>query len=141
MTGDIVRDVAALKDRYDLAVIGAGPAGLAAATLTAKHGLDTVLFDEQPSPGGQIYRAITETQVRDPGVLGADYWQGAALVDRFRASSAQYVPRATVWSVSRECKIGVSLDGAARLLEAQHVILGTLSMAPSAWKCQRFWML
>lgn len=125
MSGNIARDVAALKDRYDLAVIGAGPAGLAAATLAAERGLDTVLFDEQPSPGGQIYRAITETRVRDPGVLGPDYWQGAALVDRFRASPAQYVPRATVWSVSREHEIGVSIDGAARLLEAQHVILAT----------------
>ena len=37
---------------YDLAVVGAGPAGLAAATLAAGHGLATIVFDEQPAPGG-----------------------------------------------------------------------------------------
>ena len=42
----------------DLAVIGAGPAGMAAAALAAELGLETVLIDEQDSPGGQIYRGI-----------------------------------------------------------------------------------
>ena len=42
----------------DLMVVGAGPAGMAASVLASEFGLDTVLFDEQASPGGQIYRAI-----------------------------------------------------------------------------------
>ena len=41
-----------------LAIIGAGPAGMAAATLAAELGVATVLIDEQASPGGQIYRKI-----------------------------------------------------------------------------------
>jgi NADPH-dependent 2,4-dienoyl-CoA reductase/sulfur reductase-like enzyme len=118
-------DPTALKDNYDIAVIGAGPAGLAAATLAAEHGLDTVLFDEQPAPGGQIYRAITETPVRDKNVFGADYWRGTALVEPFHRSGVQYVPDAMVWSVSREREIGVSIAGAARLIRSRHVILAT----------------
>ena len=43
-----------VRDSYDVAVIGAGPAGLAAATTAAGAGLSTVLFDEQASVGGQI---------------------------------------------------------------------------------------
>jgi len=58
-----VRD-GALRDSYDLVVVGAGPAGVAAATLAAGLGADTLLLDEQPAPGGQIYRAITETPLR-----------------------------------------------------------------------------
>jgi flavin-dependent dehydrogenase len=69
--------VSDIKTNYDLAVIGAGPAGLAAATLAARQGISTVLLDEQPAPGGQIYRSVTETPVRDPKVLGPDYWHGA----------------------------------------------------------------
>lgn len=42
-----------LKPRYDLAVIGAGPAGLAAATLAATRGLSTVLLDEQAAPAAR----------------------------------------------------------------------------------------
>jgi len=116
---------AAIRESCDLAVIGAGPAGLAAAATAARLGLDTVLFDEQPAPGGQIYRAITETPLSERGVLGEDYWHGGALLEPFFQSGAQYVPGATVWSVTREGEIGVSVAGAARLLQARHVILAT----------------
>jgi NADPH-dependent 2,4-dienoyl-CoA reductase/sulfur reductase-like enzyme len=117
--------VAGLRDSYDLVVVGAGPAGLAAATLAAGLGTDTLLLDEQPAPGGQIYRAITETPLRERATLGADYWRGAALVDAFRQSGAQYAAGATVWSVSRDREIGVSISGAARRVEARQVILAT----------------
>jgi thioredoxin reductase/bacterioferritin-associated ferredoxin len=112
-----------LKDAYELAVIGAGPAGLAAATLAAGFGIDTVLLDEQASPGGQIYRAVGKTPLRDRATLGADYWHGATLLEPFRRSAAAYVPEATVWSVSREREIGLSVAGSARLLRARHVVL------------------
>jgi thioredoxin reductase/bacterioferritin-associated ferredoxin len=114
-----------LRETYDVAVVGAGPAGLAAATLCARAGLATVLFDEQPAPGGQIYRAITATPVKRGTVLGEDYWAGAALAEKFLASGAQYVPGATVWNLTRERELGVSVAGAARMLNAERVILAT----------------
>lgn len=117
--------VAALRDDYDVAVVGAGPAGLAAATVAGRAGLSTVLFDEQPAAGGQIYRAITTTPVKRQDILGADYWHGTTLVDAFRSSGAQHVAGATVWSLSRAREIGVSVDGAACLLSARRVILAT----------------
>jgi NADPH-dependent 2,4-dienoyl-CoA reductase/sulfur reductase-like enzyme len=114
-----------IKAQYDLAIVGAGPAGLAAATLAAGIGLDTVLFDEQTAPGGQIYRSVTETPVGEPALLGADYWHGAGLVGPFMESGAQYVPGATIWSISREREIGVSVGGCSRLLTARHIVLAT----------------
>ena len=114
-----------LRDTYDVAVVGAGPAGLAAAANCARAGLMTVLFDEQASLGGQIYRAITATPVKRDTIFGADYWSGAKLVRDFLASGAQYVPGATVWSVTREREIGVSAAGSARTLRAEQVILAT----------------
>ena len=45
-----------------LAIIGAGPAGMAAAALAAELGVDTALIDEQASPGGQIYRGIERSR-------------------------------------------------------------------------------
>ncbi|MFE3722620.1 FAD/NAD(P)-dependent oxidoreductase [Streptomyces cyaneofuscatus] len=41
---------------YDLAVIGAGPAGLAAAVTAADSGLRVVLIDASERPGGQFFR-------------------------------------------------------------------------------------
>ena len=49
-------------DKIDFAVIGAGPAGMAAAALAAELGLDTAIIDEQDAPGGQIYRGIERAE-------------------------------------------------------------------------------
>jgi NADPH-dependent 2,4-dienoyl-CoA reductase/sulfur reductase-like enzyme len=54
-----------LAPSYDLVVIGGGPAGLAAASTAARAGLLTVLFDENPGVGGQIYRGITANPVKN----------------------------------------------------------------------------
>ena len=43
---------------YDLAIVGAGPAGMAAAIEAAGVGLSVVLLDEQAAPGGQMFRAV-----------------------------------------------------------------------------------
>lgn len=84
----------------DLLVVGAGPAGLAAATEAAALGLSTVLIDEQPAPGGQIYRAISSTPVQNRAILGEDYWHGLSLLEPFARSGARHLPAATVWSVN-----------------------------------------
>ena len=38
----------------DVVVIGAGPNGLVAANLLADAGLDVVVYEEQPEPGGAV---------------------------------------------------------------------------------------
>lgn len=122
-------DVAALAERYDLVVVGAGPAGLAAAARAANHGLAVLLADENPAPGGQIYRAVSTSPVSKREVLGADYWKGGALVSRLEQSKAAYAPSCTVWSVAPdeagEVELGLSLNGKARLIGAGQVILAT----------------
>lgn len=114
-----------LKDRYELAVIGAGPAGMAAAITAAELGVDTIVLDEQATPGGQIYRAIGETRLRDPAILGEAYWRGAGLVEAFHASAAHYVPQAAVWTASADGEIGVAVAGSVRMLRAKRIVLAT----------------
>ena len=114
-----------LASSYELVVIGGGPAGLAAAALAARAGVSTVLFDENPGVGGQIYRAITSTPVTDRAILGDDYWDGAKLADEAKASGALIVNGATVWSLDRQRLVGVSIGGKARVIEAGRVIIAT----------------
>lgn len=117
----------------DVAVVGAGPAGLAAATAAAEAGLATVLYDEQQTPGGQIYRNVVASPVRPPEILDQDYWHGATLVRPFQSSGALYVPGATVWAVARRdedtLEVGVSLGPPtarrSELVPAHAVILAT----------------
>jgi NADPH-dependent 2,4-dienoyl-CoA reductase/sulfur reductase-like enzyme len=47
----------AVELRARVVVIGAGPAGLAAAAVASAAGLDVLLLDAAPVPGGQIWRA------------------------------------------------------------------------------------
>ncbi|WP_020465474.1 FAD-dependent oxidoreductase [Singulisphaera acidiphila] len=68
---------------YDLAVVGAGPAGLAAAVYGASEGLNTVIL-ERAAPGGQAGRSmrienylgfptgLTGSELTDRAVLQAD---------------------------------------------------------------------
>jgi NADPH-dependent 2,4-dienoyl-CoA reductase/sulfur reductase-like enzyme len=129
-----VKDVAALSECYDLLIIGAGPAGMAAAVTGAEQGLSTLLIDENLAPGGQIYRGITTTPVAAKETLGADYWRGAEIVHSLTGSDAAYAPETTVWSVGPALndtgetglmEVGVSLGGAARLIQARQIIAAT----------------
>lgn len=45
-------------ERYDMIVVGAGPAGLSAAIEAAKRGLKPIVFDENARPGGQLFKQI-----------------------------------------------------------------------------------
>lgn len=61
--------------QVDVAILGAGPAGLAAATVSAGAGLSTIVLDDQGAPGGQIWRAAGDV-TRDRALsrlLGASY--------------------------------------------------------------------
>lgn len=118
-------NAAPMRESYDVVVIGAGPAGLAAAATAAEAGLSTLLLDENAGPGGQVWRAIASTPVTQRDRLGADYWAGADLVQAARSSGAEIIQRATVWSLDRNLEIGLSVGGASCFVKARRVILAT----------------
>lgn len=119
--------------RYDLAVVGAGPAGLAAAALAPGYGMSTVVFDEQHAPGGQLHRGVLSSPFAQKEVFDDDYWQGLTRIERFRRSGATHVASATVIGFSKSddgtCELTVAVGyGAARRIEtviADAVILAT----------------
>ena len=106
-----IRDPQALREDYDLAVIGAGPAGMAAAVTAAARGLATVVLDEGPTPGGQIYRAVTASPLERDTVLGPDYWHGAGEAEAFLGAPVDYLAGARVWQLDADRQIAVSAEG------------------------------
>lgn len=46
--------------RFDVIVVGAGPAGIAAACAASESGASVGVVDDNPAPGGQIWRGVAE---------------------------------------------------------------------------------
>ncbi|HEY1795933.1 MAG TPA: (2Fe-2S)-binding protein [Stellaceae bacterium] len=112
-----------MENPIDLAVIGAGPAGMAAATLAAELGLSVAVLDEQDAPGGQIYRAVERAPPDSP--LGPDYLAGRDLAASFRASRAEYRPATTVWHIGQDGTVSTLSNGRAETVAAHHILLTT----------------
>lgn len=113
----------------DLAIIGAGPAGLAAAVVAVRCGLAATVIDENAAPGGQIYRGIDTATSAAREALGEEYVHGARLVEAFRASGASHAPGSMLWAIVPEAAGGFALavraQGATSILHARSVIVAT----------------
>ncbi len=79
---------------HDIAILGGGPAGMAAATEAARAGARTVLLEESRDPGGQVYRKPAFDGPRD-----ADQRAGDALRAALSASGAEVITGARVWGL------------------------------------------
>src|SRR5476649_2480993 len=89
--------------QIDLLIIGAGPAGLAAAAQAAGAGLDVWLADENALPGGQVYRNVTASPLAGAAALfGADYLAGRRLAEAVQADQVRYLSHTQVWQVTPE---------------------------------------
>lgn len=107
----------------DLVVIGAGPAGMAAACEARSHGLSVVLLDEQAAIGGQIYRGVETAPSDRLYVLGKDYAVGRNLTSEFRNSGTRYIGGATVWNLSADGTVDYVADGTAGTAVGEHVLI------------------
>ena len=100
----------------DIAVIGAGPAGIAAATCAAEAGSRVVLVDEAPRPGGQIWRHIERTTLP----TAAQRWLG-----RLDRSGARVLQGTGVVDVQPGFVLAAERDGDPVTVSAATVIIAT----------------
>ena len=110
----------------DLLIVGAGPAGMAAAVAARHHGLSVLVVDDQPAPGGQIWRAVETVAATPRGArLGAAYRSGAGRAAVFRACGAAYEPGSQLWQIEPGFRAFLTREGKARTVTAKAVILAT----------------
>lgn len=115
-----------LPQESDVLIVGAGPAGLSAATRLAKAGLKVLVLDREPTAGG-IPRHCGHYPfgLREFKLLlkGPDYARG--LVTRARAAGVQIACNTTVVRALPGPKLQVSRPEGIAELSAKRVILAT----------------
>ncbi len=115
-----------MKRKYDVIIIGAGPAGMSAAISLRKLNLSVLVVDEQPAPGGQIWRAVERVASSATGkILGDEYRAGEAIALRFRSCGAVYEPDTQVWKIEPGWNVFLKHNGQAEAVYAEQVILAT----------------
>lgn len=110
---------------HDLIVIGAGPAGLSAAVTAAKLGLNTVIIDEQPRPGGQIYRNVTTVSREVSTILGPDYAYGRHLAESITVTGVDARFGAMAWDIVRDLTVTALQNGRSLQFRAPQLIAAT----------------
>lgn len=115
-----------MSEHTDLLIVGAGPAGMAAAVTARRHGLSVRVVDEQPAPGGQIWRGVeTVAATARARRLGESYLAGAERAAAFRACGAVYEPASQLWQIEPGFRAFITHSGRARIVTAQAIILAT----------------
>jgi NADPH-dependent 2,4-dienoyl-CoA reductase/sulfur reductase-like enzyme len=107
----------------DVLVIGAGAAGMAAAAVAAEAGLDVVLVDERPRPGGQFYTQPARVGSIDEAALDPQYRAGRALIDRLERSGCRILSQTQVWAVFGPQEVAAVGPDASWLLRPRRLML------------------
>jgi thioredoxin reductase len=112
--------------KTDVVVIGAGPAGLAAAIEVARAGGDAVLIDENASPGGQLFKQIHKffgSKEHLAGVRGFEI--GEMLLEETKKLGVNVFLNAPVYALFPDKTVMYASNGVQQGIQAEHVIIAT----------------
>ncbi|WP_324135053.1 NAD(P)/FAD-dependent oxidoreductase [Bosea sp. (in: a-proteobacteria)] len=109
----------------DLIVVGAGPAGAAAALAASEAGLQVVLLDEAFAPGGQVYRAPPPPLSVAAAARGADDVAGDGLRAAVAASAVVWKGGARVWSISGAFRVDAVTAAGSESFTAPRLVAAT----------------
>ena len=109
----------------DLLIIGAGPAGLAAAEAAARAGVLATVLDERPRPGGQYFKQLAPShRFAGPRARDRQFASGADFIERVRAVGVELVSSATVWCARAPGPAGPGDDANAAAAEVDVFVDG-----------------
>ncbi|MCR5370514.1 MAG: FAD-dependent oxidoreductase [Clostridium sp.] len=112
--------------KTDVAIVGAGSAGLSAAYQAASAGAKVLVIDENRLPGGQLFKQIHKffgSRAHRAGTRG--YMIGRELLERVQASGAEVWLDALVYGMQKDRSLGVIRNGKHVIVEARAVIVAT----------------
>ncbi|MCX6428559.1 MAG: FAD-dependent oxidoreductase [Actinobacteria bacterium] len=111
---------------FDFAIIGGGPAGMAAAIQAAKHGVKIALLDERVTLGGQIYKQLgrgfkiaNQTQLQVPPKIGQN------LIADFDKQNISLFLKSAVISIEEDHLLFATEDEQVSRLKFKKLLIAT----------------
>lgn len=112
--------------RYDLIIVGAGPAGLSAAIEAAKKGLKVIVFDENEKPGGQLFKQIHKffgSKEHKAKIRG--FRIGQELLQEANETGVEVVLNATVAGLYQDKEVTVRIGDGMYHYKGDAIIIAT----------------
>jgi NADPH-dependent 2,4-dienoyl-CoA reductase/sulfur reductase-like enzyme len=110
-----------MSARFDVVVVGAGPGGIAAATLAAEVGRRVCLIDDNATPGGQLWRGFrAETAANSLHGAGFLHW-----TSRLSKTTCEVCSGWQAVSLPAPGQLRIEREGESRDLSFERLIVAT----------------
>ena len=114
-----------MNSRVELAVLGAGPAGVAAALAASECNVSVLILDRSASAGGQVYRRPTWPLEDQQLKQWPDEVKGERLREQLRSSAVSCRFGRAVWSVERGFRIDTVGPEGLETWEAERLLVAS----------------
>lgn len=110
-----------------IAIVGAGPAGMAAAIEAVRRGCQVTLLDEAQRPGGQIYRQAHPSLGGEEQAEPTELARKHALIDRFEriVGNLDYRPSTSVYAAFPNGELHIAEGDRTEVLQPDATVLAT----------------
>ena len=105
----------------DVLVVGAGPAGLAAAIAAAEAGASVIVLDERAAPGGQYHKPLASSH--QDAAPDHQFREGAAHRARAATAGVEILTGATVWGAFAADEVAAIVDDAAVTVRPRRLVI------------------
>lgn len=109
----------------DILVVGAGAAGLSAAALASRSGVQVTILDENARPGGQYYRQSRLLGDLPPAIVGPSQAAGRALIGEIDPAHGRICCDVAVWGADGPKTLLYTQQGRTGRITAKAIILAT----------------
>lgn len=110
----------------ELLIIGGGPAGLAAAIAAGRQGVKAIVVDENPLPGGQLFKQIHKffgSKEHKAGTRGNVI--GEQLLNEVKETGVEVMLNTRAFGIFDNNIVGIVFDGKCEKVKAEKIILAT----------------
>ena len=110
----------------EIAIIGAGTAGLTGAIEATQAGAQVIVVDDNRSPGGQLFKQLHKffgSQAHRAGVRG--FKIGQQLLAESQACGVEVLLDTLAWGLFEDNNLALECDGRSELLHFEKLILAT----------------